>query len=203
MYIYHRIIIALPPDVRLLYLYLSFSFSREKENGLNRRIECQRRNMWLWNNTYISYISFRAPCFVFEASARSRVNPPPSLPHLLIFFSSLNYTLYIIEIFLQRRVLSLFRACLRKICRVDMLKHSSPSYLIYHYKLFLIYVDSIFATFRFFFFFLFFFISFSLAWLIIKLFPFYSNFYSHSSLTRIQLYSFSSNIINNFSSYRG
>lgn len=46
------------------------------------------------------------------------------------FFSSLNYTLYIIEIFLQRRVLSLFRACLRKICRVDMLKHSSSSYLI-------------------------------------------------------------------------
>ena len=45
MYIYHRIIIALPPDVRLLYLYLSLSFSREKENGLNRRIECQRRNM--------------------------------------------------------------------------------------------------------------------------------------------------------------
>lgn len=153
---------------------------------------------------YVHLVYFICAVFCLRSLSKKPCQPSPiPPPGLLIFFSSLNYTLYIIEIFLQRRVLSLFRACLRKICRVDMLKHSSPSYLIYHYKLFLIYVDSIFATFRFFFFFLFFFISFSLAWLIIKLFPFYSNFYSHSSLTRIQLYSFSSNIINNFSSYRG
>lgn len=76
------------------------------------------------NNTYISYIP---PCAVF--CLRSLGKPCQPSP-VLIFFSSLNYTLYIIEIFLQRRVLSLFRACLRKICRVDMLKHSSSSYLI-------------------------------------------------------------------------
>lgn len=76
------------------------------------------------NNTYISYIP---PCAVFCLRSLGKPCQPSSV---LIFFSSLNYTLYIIEIFLQRRVLSLFRACLRKICRVDMLKHSSSSYLI-------------------------------------------------------------------------